>query len=631
MLYPTDFLREYGTQFPAWSLQQSLRYTRDLAKAHYENFLVAGWLVPKRLRQDYCNLYAFCRWADDLGDEIGDSSQSLELLSWWREQLVAMESGEAFHPVFVALRETAVRHSLPRSEFEDLVAAFEADQTVTRYASYGDLLGYCRNSANPVGRLVLRFNGYRDDSLFALSDAVCTALQLANHWQDVRRDWDMGRVYVPEDTMAAHEFSYERLASDMAAAKASPSFRRTLRDLVGQTRDLFLQGLPLADRLPRRLGCEIELFARSGLLVLDAIEAQRYDTIASRPALSKRRLLLLSLSVAGRHAVRRVRSRGTLAPVAPSDLTERDASRTGDVRHGPSGHLASAYAHCRLVAKAEAKNFYHAFHLLTRERRRAMCAVYAFMRHSDDIADNVLEEPAVRGERLSTWRHELGQALRGGTAGGPVLSAFSDTVERYSIPHSYFFDLLDGMESDLVAQRYQSFEDLYRYCYRAASVVGMATIHVLGFEREAAIRLAERCGIAFQLTNILRDVAADAGMGRVYLPSDELREFGLAREDLLHQQVPSSDERFQRFMEFQWLRAERYYTESAGLLGMISSASRPALWALMSTYHGLLLRIRQSGYDVFRSRVSLPTSQKLAIVTRASLWRAVGRELPFPA
>lgn len=286
VLEPVEFLRAHGRRFPAWGLEESLRYTRSLTREHYENFSVASLLVPKRLRQDYCNVYAYCRWADDLGDETGDPELSLDLLRWWREQLAAMERGEAYHPVFVGLKETAARHVLPRQDFEDLVRAFEQDQSKRDYASYDDLLEYCRYSANPVGRLVLRINGYRDPDLFELSDAICTALQLANHWQDVARDWRIGRVYVPEDVMRANGSGRDALAADMARGAASPEFRETVRDLTERAHGLFVAGLPLADRLSGRLGVEIEMFARAGIAVLAKIRLAGFDTISKRPVMT---------------------------------------------------------------------------------------------------------------------------------------------------------------------------------------------------------------------------------------------------------------------------------------------------------------------------------------------------------
>ena len=308
-LQPIEFLRRYGRHFPAWDLEASLRYTRRLTQARYENFSVASrLLVPKRLRQDYCNVYAYCRWADDLGDETGNRGLSLDLLQWWREQLAASESAAPHHPVFVALKQTLARHDLPRQDFDDLLRAFERDQSQLSYASYDDLLDYCRYSANPVGRLVLRLNGYRDADRFRLSDSICTALQLANHWQDIARDWRIGRAYMPEDVMRAHGICREGLAADMARGSASAQCRETVRELVERAGSLFRAGLPLADLLSGRLSVEIELFAKAGLAVLAKIRAQGFDTISERPAMTTGDHAALLAQVLGR------RLRG--APVA---------------------------------------------------------------------------------------------------------------------------------------------------------------------------------------------------------------------------------------------------------------------------------------------------------------------------
>ena len=302
---PIEFLARHGQRFPAWSPDASRHYTRQLTRDHYENFTVASLLLPRRLRQDYCNVYAFCRWSDDLADETGDASWSIELLDWWREELRAMFRGHASHPVFVALSETVERHALPAVDFEALLDAFVKDQTVLRYRTFEDLLGYCRLSANPVGRIVLRLNGCRDEQLFALADSVCTALQLANHWQDVRRDWDINRVYIPDEAMRSRTYSVEALALDIGRGSASARYRQVIGDLVERTGALFDAGLPLANHFSGRLGIEIELFARGGMTVLEKIRAQDYDTIAHRPVVSKAERALLLLRVVARRSVRR--------------------------------------------------------------------------------------------------------------------------------------------------------------------------------------------------------------------------------------------------------------------------------------------------------------------------------------
>jgi len=282
-LAPKDFVRDPAARAAVYTVPDALRYTRWLATHHYENFHVVSWLLPRRLHQDFYNVYAYCRWADDLGDEMGDTAESLRLLVWWREGLDGMYAGKATHPVFLALRSTVERHSIPRQPFADLIRAFEQDQTITRYRNWDELFGYCRYSANPVGRLVLYLCGYSDAERQSLSDATCTALQLANFWQDVMVDWEKGRVYIPLDALARHGSSVE----DIASRHAGSGFTAALREVVDRARALFHEGMPLARIVDRRLAVDIELFSRGGLRILDKIEAQNYDVLRRRPAISK--------------------------------------------------------------------------------------------------------------------------------------------------------------------------------------------------------------------------------------------------------------------------------------------------------------------------------------------------------
>src|SRR5712691_587630 len=196
---------------PGCSPDVAQRYTRWLATHHYENFNVVSWLLPKALHQHFYNVYAYCRWADDLGDEAPDAARALELLHWWERELDACYQGKPSHPVFVALGETIVAKDIPKQPFADLLTAFRQDQTVKRYPNWDAVLGYCRYSADPVGRLVLYLCGYRDEQRQRLSDATCTALQLANFWQDVSRDYRRARIYIPLDLMRTHGYSEDQL------------------------------------------------------------------------------------------------------------------------------------------------------------------------------------------------------------------------------------------------------------------------------------------------------------------------------------------------------------------------------------------------------------------------------------
>jgi squalene synthase HpnC len=297
-LAPAAFVADPELLKKSWTVDESLAYTRWLATHHYENFHVVSFLLPKRLHQDFYNVYSFCRWADDLADEIGDTKESLRLLAWWRTELQAMYAGEPSHPVFVALQATAERHHLLQETFDDLIKAFEQDQVVTRYKNFDELFQYCRYSANPVGRLVLGLCGYRDAARHELSDATCTALQLANFWQDVIVDLEKDRVYIPLDILAKHNFPVESLFE----RRFDDRFREVMKDSIAVARDLFHQGLPLAGQVDRRLAIDLELFSRGGLKILEKIEQQDYNVLRARPKISKVERVGLLLSALTRRA-----------------------------------------------------------------------------------------------------------------------------------------------------------------------------------------------------------------------------------------------------------------------------------------------------------------------------------------
>ncbi len=273
---------------------------------------------------------------------------------------------------------------------------------------------------------------------------------------------------------------------------------------------------------------------------------------------------------------------------------------------------AESYRYCEQVARSRARNFYYSFVLLSAEQRRAMCAVYAYMRYCDDLSDD--ESNTDRGGSISRWQTDLRQALAGGELpAGPVWPAFTDTVERFRIPHQYFYDMIDGVSSDLEPRRLQTFAELYDYCYQVASVVGMTIIHIFGFESSEALVLAEKCGIAFQLTNIIRDVREDVGLNRVYLPAEDLRRFGVPEADL---GLASPTPALLALLRFEAERARGYYKESRPLLGLVNKKSRSSLWALIEIYSRLLDKIEHEGYDVLSRRVRLSGLEKTGIVIR---------------
>jgi squalene synthase HpnC len=293
---PIDFLADGAMMNKAWSTGESLDYTRWLATHHYENFHVVSLFLPKRLHQDFFNVYSYCRWSDDLGDETGSAETSLRLLGWWRDELRSLYAGKpATNPVFVALSQTIERHRIPIDPFDNLLDAFVQDQTQTRYRDWEDVLGYCANSANPVGRLVLMLCGYRDGERFRLSDATCTALQLANFWQDVTVDLLKDRVYLPLHLFEKHGYS----VPELYRREFNPQFQSVMKEAVDYAQALFEQGLPLIRTLDRRLALDIDLFSRGGMRVLDKIRGQRYDVLSRRPSISKtERVALLVRSLA---------------------------------------------------------------------------------------------------------------------------------------------------------------------------------------------------------------------------------------------------------------------------------------------------------------------------------------------
>jgi phytoene synthase len=271
--------------------------------------------------------------------------------------------------------------------------------------------------------------------------------------------------------------------------------------------------------------------------------------------------------------------------------------------------LQASYAFCQRIARTRARNFYYSFLLLSREQRDAMCAIYAFMRYCDDISEG---EGASR-EAIERWRRDLDLALDGQYGENALWPAFHDTVQRYQIPREYFYEMIAGVSSDLQPKQLQTFDELYRYCYQVASVVGLTIIHIFGFESPEALKLAEKCGIAFQLTNILRDVREDRENGRIYLPEEDIRKFNA--------DLTKHDQRFVKLMSFEAQRARSYYDESRPLIALVHPRSRPSLWALIEIYRRLLTRIERSNFDVLEKRIRVPTWEKLSILASARVGR----------
>jgi len=595
---------------PGCTSAEAQRYTRWLATHHYENFNVVSWLLPRRLHQHFYNLYAYCRWSDDLGDEIADPKRALELLDAWEEELrLCYASGPGpEHPVLIALRETIRAKQIPIVPFSDLLRAFRQDQTVHRYPTWDRVLDYCVYSANPVGRLVFYLCGYCDAERQKLSDYTCTALQLANFWQDVSRDLEKGRIYIPLDALVAHGLT----ESDITGRKFSERYVALMKDLIARTRELFLAGAPLARRVDENLRIDIEMFTRGGLAVLDAIEASGYNTLEHRPAIAKWKQAGLLARALGSKIVHSANRKERTEVPGLADGAQAVVTQETVSDHAES--TAASYTECIRIARAAHSNFYLAFFGLPKEKRNALCALYAFNRLVDNVSDDPGDlESKRRG--LARWRALLDEVAGGDTRGHTILPALADTIARFNIPTRYFHDLTLGAEMDLTVASYATFDRLSEYCYRVAGTVGLTCLHVFGFEDPKAPDLAERLGLAFQLTNIIRDVRTDFEMGRIYLPLEDLDRFGVRLEEL---RGPVTT-KLQALLEFEADRAWKFYEEGAPLIHRVNADSRATLWALVRTYSTLLARIEERGFDVFSSRVSLSSAEKIQYLLAAGM------------
>ena len=603
MLRPNELEIAANAPAPGCTPESAQSYTRWLATHHYENFNVVSWLLPKELHQHFYNVYAYCRWADDLGDEIPDSQRALELLDWWEEELNDCFEGHPSHPVFIALRETVAAKEIPKQPFADLLKAFRHDQTVKRYPSWDAVLNYCVYSANPVGRLVLYLCGYRDEQRQRLSDATCTALQLANFWQDVARDLEKGRIYIPLDIAAAHHLT----EADIVERRFDARYINLMKDLIARTRTLFAEGMPLVKMVDARLSVDLEMFGRGGLAVLDAIEAAGYNTLQHRPSIGKGKQARL------------------LGRALVTHLVARDPRPAANPQGQSSDLVAQSYEQCHRIARSSHSNFYYAFFLLPKKRRDGLAALYAFMRLVDDVADEN-NDVSAKQRSLAKWRAALDEAVnangQAGISGLPgaaeVLPGLVDTMHRYNMPARYLHDLISGAEMDLTVKSYPTFDRLREYCYRVAGTVGLTCTHVFGFRDARALDLAEKLGLAFQLTNIIRDVRDDYAMGRVYLPVEDLAQYNVRAEDFARHEASLG---VRELLRFEAERAWQCYEEGAALLNLIEPESRAALWLLVHTYSALLARIEELDFAVFGERVRLSKAEKLVFIAKARFGR----------
>jgi len=558
------------------TVAEAYRHCGRIAAAHYENFTVGSWMLPRRLRHHLAAIYAFARTADDFADEgVAPAEVRLAQLDRWERALDEAFAGRPVGPVFVALADTVRRFDLPDDPFRRLLRAFRAD---VRWRGFDDdeaLLAYCADSANPVGHLVLYLFGYRDPGRQALADRICTGLQLANFWQDLGIDVARGRLYLPRATLA--QFGVDPM--NVLRGHEDPELRRCLEAEVDRAGRLLSEGETLAVRVDARLGREVRLFAAGGQAILRKIAAAGSRVLVQRPTLTRREKAQLALVL--------------LRPAAPLPAA-RDA-----------------YAYCRDVTERSASNFAYAFRLLGPERRDALHAVYAFCRFVDDIADGGAHAgPAALLER---WRDELDRVYAGRPT-HPIGVALADAVRRFPLERRHFEDLIAGVAMDLARQRYETFEALYEYCYRVAATVGLLCVEIFGYRHPSARAYAVDLGIAFQLTNILRDVMEDAHRARVYLPLDDLRHFDVPEAALL---AGRYSPHVGALMAFECGRARAYYLRARGALAAEDRASLAPAEAMRRIYERLLDRIEARHFDVFASRVTLPRYEKVGLALAA--------------
>jgi squalene synthase HpnC/squalene synthase HpnD len=585
-----------GDNQPPLDLAQAQSYCARLTRSHYENFSVASIFLPRRLRRHFYPVYAYCRWADDLGDETGGGERALGLLAWWRRQLLDLYDGATRHPVMTALKPTIERFQIPPEPFLDLLTAFEQDQRVDRYATFADLLDYCRCSANPVGRLVLYLCDSFDEARAVFSDRICTGLQLANFWQDVERDFkQLGRVYLPDEDRECFGFGDD----DLRSFRCTPAFRALMKFQVDRARQFFDAGRPLTSMMPADVAPDIELFINGGLAILKKIEQVDFDVLSARPRLKKWEKGALVLQA--------LRSKTWIGNGRAAPPVTTDARNGHCIQPAAAPALMSevdSFAWCHDLTRRTAKNFYCAFLVLPRRQRRAMEALYAFMRVTDDLSDEVGETEQKRAD-LKQWRADLVDCLNGQYS-HPLHAALHEIVSRYAIPPRYLHDVIDGVESDLEPGPFATFADLRAYCYRVASAVGLCCIHIWGFRGERAREFAEAAGVAFQLTNILRDLREDLDRGRVYLPVEDIERFQSPPDTWRHQ-----DGSFRRLMQFQVERAQEYYRQAELLTPHLNAGGKAVFQVMLRIYGGLLEKIEARDYDVFRERARLSRGRKL--------------------
>jgi phytoene synthase len=544
-----------------------LALARIDARRSGENFPVVSLLAPADARPHLSAIYGFARLVDNIGDEAGGDRAAL--LDELERELKGPPRTELMH----RLHRTIEARSLPLEPFRRLTEANRIDQRKARYETWDEVREYCTYSAEPVGRLVLAVYGRNEPDLVALSDDVCTGLQLVNFLQDPPRDFALGRVYLPLEDLRRFAVAEEELAGPW-----SERFAALCRFEAERARRLLGPGLPLAGALGGRIGRSVALFARGGLAALDALEGAGWDVFSRRPAPGPL----------------------TFARLAAGELLRPSSPR-------------AAYGEASRITRRHARSFAWGIRVLPGEKRRAVSALYAFARRVDDIADDPHLAAEERRARLEQCRAEV-EALPGSPDGDLVLVALADAVARFRIPPTALSDLVEGGLMDVERTRYESWDELREYCRRVAGAVGVACCAVYGpADRAAAFPKAETLGLALQQINIMRDVAEDWRLGRVYLPRDELARFGVSEDDIAEGRTSPE---WRALMEHQGTRADSLLREGFGLLPHLDRRSSLGVRTLAGVYCGLLGRMRATGFDVFERPPRLSALEKAKAVAR---------------
>lgn len=564
---------------PAGGPEIAAAYQACLRIAHdrYENFPVASRLLPARVRPHVAAVYAFARGADDIADGAGSVADRRAGLENWERMLEKAAEGEGEGDVFTALGETIRQYALPLKPFRNLLSAFRQDLDTARYADFGALLDYCRRSADPVGRIVLMLHGIRDAESFRCSDAICSALQIVNHLQDVREDFHRGRIYLPQADLDQFGVSESLLGE----GDASPAFRAMMVFQVRRARAMFAEGFPLLRRLPGALAREVRAIWRGGVAALEAIERAGHDVLAAAPRL-------------------RLRDKAVCLAAALAPLSFLEA------RTDPARDEAANQRFCRWLVRRSRSSFYYAFLPLPPEKRRALNAIYACCRLVDDIADTP-GGGEDRGGRLSIWKDALDH-LGVPSFPHPVLQELAWTNAVFGLPLKHLREVCEGVEMDLERRRYRTFEDLHLYCQKVASAVGLACLSAFGVETPAAQRYAQALGVALQLTNIIRDLKEDAEMGRLYLPLEDMEKFGVSEAQVAQ---GGGEENLLALLRFEAERAERFYREADEALPREEAQALFPAMLMGRIYRRLLHEMEAANFPLWGESARLSRWKKL--------------------